>query len=101
MSRPPNLDKRFMETFKFWMFELRIIKPKEVVHDDISRECWKSIREVQWLFACFKFLHADGQRVDVPVDDVYEVEDGAAREPCKSKSITIYGRITWEVWGDW
>jgi hypothetical protein len=60
---------------------LVVVEAEEVVHDDVSSQCWKGIGQVQWFFAAFAFLHADGKRVDVAVDDVDEVEDGAAREP--------------------
>jgi hypothetical protein len=81
MSCATNLDKRLVETLKFWMLELGIVEAEEVIHDDIASECWKCICEIERFLAGFEFLHADGQRVDVPVDDVDEVEDGAAGEP--------------------
>jgi hypothetical protein len=60
---------------------LVVVEAEEVVHDDVSGKCWKGIGQVERFFAAFAFLHADGERVDVAVDDVNEVEDGAAREP--------------------
>jgi hypothetical protein len=81
MARATNLDKRFMEAIKRRRFELRIVEPEEVVHDDVTGESWVSIGEVQRFFAGLEFLHAQGEGVDVAVDDVNEVEDGAAGEP--------------------
>jgi hypothetical protein len=39
------------------------------------------MREVQGFFAGFEILDAQAEGVDVAVDDVDEVEDGAAGEP--------------------
>jgi len=81
MPNSSNLDKRLVEALKLRVLELRIVEAEEVVHDDVTGEGWEGVGEVQRLLAGLEFLKADGEGVDVPVDDVDEVEDGAAREP--------------------
>tara|TARA_R110002003_G_scaffold1193_3_gene22748 strand:- start:5698 stop:5889 length:192 start_codon:yes stop_codon:yes gene_type:complete len=60
---------------------LRVVEAKEVVHDDVARESGEGVREIDGFFARREVLEAQGEGVDVPVDDVDEVEDGAAGEP--------------------
>jgi len=81
MPNSSNLDKRLVEALKLRVLELRIVKAEEVVHDDVTGEGWEGVGEVQRLLAGLELLQADGEGVDVPVDDVDEVEDGAAGEP--------------------
>jgi hypothetical protein len=56
MSRPPNLDERFMKTVKFWRLQLGIVEAEEVVHDDVASKCWEGIGQIQRLLASFEFL---------------------------------------------
>jgi hypothetical protein len=84
-----------METIKFRRLELRIVEAKEVVHDDVASEGWKCIGEVQRLLAGFEFLHSNGERVNMAVDDVDEVEDGAAGKP---GLLAMQSHISLQAW---
>ena len=75
MTHSSNLHESLMKAFKLGMLELSIVGAEEVIHDDVTRECWKGISEVQRFLTGFEFLHADAEGVDVAVDDVDEVED--------------------------
>jgi hypothetical protein len=70
-----------VEAVEFRRFELVVVEAEEVIHDDVASEGWECIGQVHGFLAGFKFLHSDGERVDVAVDDVDKVEDGTAREP--------------------
>jgi hypothetical protein len=63
------------------MFELGVVEAEEVVHDDVAREGGEGVREIDGFFARGEVMEAQGEGVDVPIDDVDEVEDGAAGEP--------------------
>lgn len=81
MTSTTDLLESIVERFKLGMLELGVIETKEVVHDDIAGQCGKGVSQVQGFFSCFKLLHADREGVDVAVNDVNEVQDGASREP--------------------
>ena len=76
-----NFLKGVVEGLKFGMLELSVIEPKEVVHNDITGQCWECMGEVHGLFPRLELLHADGESIDVAVYDMYEVQNGTPREP--------------------
>jgi len=81
MPHGTDLDEGLVETVKLWVFELVVVEAEEVVHDDVAGQCWKGMAQVQRLLAGFKLLDPDAESVNVSVDDVDEVEDGATGEP--------------------
>ena len=70
-----------MKRGEFRILELAVVETKEVVHDDISGQGRKGMREVQGLLAGLELLDALGEGVDMAMDDVNEVDDGPAGEP--------------------
>jgi len=72
----PDLDEGVVERVEFRVPELAVVEAEEVIHDDIPRQGGKGMREVERFLARFMFLHADGEGVDMAVDDVDEVENG-------------------------
>jgi hypothetical protein len=84
ISNMPNgtdLDESLMEAVKLRVFELVVVEAEEVVHDDVASKCWEGIGQIQRFFAGLKLLDADAKSVDVSVDYVDEIEDGATGEP--------------------
>ena len=81
MARAANLDKRIVEALKLRVLELGIVEAEEVVHDDVTCKGWEGEGEVEGLLAVLEFLHAQRERLDVAMNNVDEVEDGATGEP--------------------
>lgn len=81
MTSTANFLEGIVEGLKLGVLELCVVEAKEVVHDDVAGQGGKGVGEVQGLFAGLELLDADGEGVDVAVDDVDEVEDGTAGEP--------------------
>lgn len=75
MAGAPNLDEGVVERSEFWVSELVVVEAEEVIHDDIAGQGGKGMGEVERFLASFKLLYADGESVNMAVDDVYEVEN--------------------------
>lgn len=83
MASSSDLDEGIMKTVELRMLELSVVEAEEIVHDDITSQRWKGMTKIQRLLPGLKLLHANGEGVDVAVDDVYKVKDRAAREPVR------------------
>lgn len=81
MSDGTDFGERLVEAVELGVFELVVVEAEEVVHDDVAGERWEGVGEVEGFLAGGEVLDADAEGVDVAVDDVDEVEDGAAGEP--------------------
>ena len=81
MADSTDLDKSVVETLEFRLLELGVVEAEEVVHDDVSGQGREGMTEIQGFLASFEFLDSQGEGVDVAVDDVDKVENGATREP--------------------
>lgn len=81
MTRASNLDESFMKGGEFRVLELIVVEAKEVIHDDVSRQSRKGMREIQGLPTRLELLNAHGKRVDMTMNDVDEIDDGPPGEP--------------------
>ena len=73
-----------IEGLKIGILELCVVEAEEVVHDDVASEGRECKSEVYRFIAVFSFLYALGKRVQMAVNNVYEVDDGAAGEPVEN-----------------
>lgn len=78
MANATNLDKGVMERLKLRIPELIIVETEEIVHDDVARQGGKGIGEIEGLCIGLKLLHARVEGVDVAVDDMDKIKNGAA-----------------------
>jgi hypothetical protein len=70
-----NLLEGFMKRLKLGMLQLVVVEPKEVVHDDIARQCWECMGQVHRLLPRLELLHPGGEGINVSIDNMNKVQD--------------------------